>query len=121
LVNVCPWESNGGGFAPHHRLSALPSLQSPHAQQEKEAAAAKKKDSKKKDKKKKSSKKKGKRAAASDDEGDAAPPRRAQVPIVLRAEDDYYKRQMEFRVWLKLAKRVAFEVCVWGGYICGMV
>ncbi len=110
--------TGGGGVAPHHRLSALPSLQTPHAQQEKEAAAAKKKDSKKKDKKK-SSKKKGKRAAASEDEGDAAPPRQAQVPIVLRAEDDYYKRQMEFRVWLKLAKRVAFEVCVWGGIYAG--
>lgn len=32
------------------------------------------------------------------------------MPVELDAEQDYYRRQNEFRVWLKLARQTAFEV-----------
>lgn len=48
-----------------------------------------------------------------DEEKDAelykSPPARA-IPEVLSAEDDYYRRQAEFRVWLRLIRKLNFEV-----------
>jgi hypothetical protein len=60
------------------------------------------------DKKAKKKKKEGR-----DEEKDAelykSPPARA-IPEVLSAEDDYYRRQAEFRVWLRLIRKLNFEV-----------
>lgn len=85
---------------------------------DKDAKKDKKKHDKKKDKKK--HKKKTSRAEPPSD-GDDAPVRRAHVPVQLNAEEDYYRRQNEFRVWLKLGKRAAFEVRgrFWGGWWAG--
>lgn len=93
----------------------------PTPEQEKEA---KKKDRKhKKDKRKKDKKKKDKKKSksASDDDANAGPPRRAHVPVQLHEKDDYYRRQNEFRVWLKLARGTAFEVRCCGGGLIGWV
>jgi len=41
--------------------------------------------------------------------GEGGPPARP-IPEVLSPEDDYYRRQVEFRVWLRLVKSINFEV-----------
>lgn len=92
-----------------------PSNPKPKTKQEKEAkkqAKKQKKDKKKKDKKK-DKKKSSSKSKASDDDA-KAPRRRAHVPVPLHEKDDYYRRQNEFRVWLKLARGTAFEVGVRG-------
>ncbi|EWM22587.1 hypothetical protein Naga_100155g2 [Nannochloropsis gaditana] len=59
------------------------------------------------DKKAKKKKKEG-RDEEKDAELEKSPPARA-IPEVLSAEDDYYRRQAEFRVWLRLIRKLNFE------------
>lgn len=79
-------------------------------------------DSKEEEKKKKKhdKKKKAKKSkyASSDDEKESVPPRRT-IPEELSAENDYYRRQTEFRVWLKMVKQISFEVCCFA--CCGSI